>query len=177
MEQASDNYNQLVNDASHFSNVAHDLSTLLSILEEQKNHLNIMLHEFVQLIQSTRSGLPEIENKVMALTEQLIHSTENNQKQVNKALTENSELIRETIQGVGKDLNAINYEFNKYIGELTEKTNKQVSVLDAALTEELEKSLKSLGHQLTALSEKFVNDYSPLTDKLRDVVNLAKRIS
>lgn len=177
MVQASDDYNQLVNDASRFSDVASDLSGILTVLETQKDHLNTMLYELVQLIQSARGGLPEIENKVMELTAQLIHSTETNQKQINKSLTENSELIRETIQGVGKDLNTINHEFNKYIGELTDKTNKQVSVLDAALTEELTKSLESLGRQLTSLSEKFVNDYSPLTDKLRDVVNLAKRVS
>jgi ribosomal 50S subunit-associated protein YjgA (DUF615 family) len=42
------------------------------------------------------------------------------------------------------------------------------------MEEELNKALKSFGMQLTALSEKFVSDYSPLTQKLQDVVKLAE---
>jgi hypothetical protein len=35
--------------------------------------------------------------------------------------------------------------------------------------------MKSFGYQLTALSEKFVNDYTPLTDKLHDLVRMAEQ--
>jgi hypothetical protein len=51
-----------------------------------------------------------------------------------------------------------------------------VKTLDTALQEELTKSLQTLGRQLSSLSEKFVNDYAPLTDRLREVVRQANVI-
>jgi ribosomal 50S subunit-associated protein YjgA (DUF615 family) len=59
----------------------------------------------------------------------------------------------------------------------TERIAKQVTELDKALGEELEKSLKSLGNQLASLSKRFVDDYTPLTDKLREVINIARNIN
>jgi hypothetical protein len=43
------------------------------------------------------------------------------------------------------------------------------------MEDELNKALRAFGLQLTALSEKFVSDYSPLTDKLRDLVAIAQK--
>lgn len=53
----------------------------------------------------------------------------------------------------------------------------RIKNLDNELGQELNKSLESLGSQLTSLSQHFVNDYKPLTEKLREVVQLANRIN
>jgi hypothetical protein len=57
-------------------------------------------------------------------------------------------------------------EHNRQIAEMVAKTKDQIAALDRALSEELTKSLESFGRQLSALSEKFVSDYTPLTDRL-----------
>ena len=174
MKVASHHYEQLVNKADTFSKISSDLSILLTTLETQKQQLVGMLTSLSSLLNSASGSLPLVEKKVMELTEQLTRSVEANQKEVSKALADNVLLIRTSIQGVGQDYSKINQDFNKHLGELAENTNKQVSALDAALAEELKKSLESLGRQLAALSEKFVSDYSPLADKLRAIVNIAK---
>jgi hypothetical protein len=48
----------------------------------------------------------------------------------------------------------------------------QITALDTALQKELTKALESLGSQLTSLSKKFVEDYTPLTAKLHEVLNM-----
>jgi len=53
---------------------------------------------------------------------------------------------------------------------------KQVEALDKGLQDELIKSLNLLGSQLSSLSYKFVEDYKPLTEKLRDLILLAEKI-
>jgi ribosomal 50S subunit-associated protein YjgA (DUF615 family) len=45
------------------------------------------------------------------------------------------------------------------------------------MEKELTQALQTFGYQLTALSEKFVNDYMPLTDRLREVIALAEQQS
>jgi hypothetical protein len=51
-----------------------------------------------------------------------------------------------------------------------------VLALDKALQTELNNALEGLSRQLASLSAKFVEDYTPLTDKLREVVQLSKKI-
>ena len=57
-----------------------------------------------------------------------------------------------------------------------ERITQQIQLLDTALQEELTKALDSLGSQLTSLSRRFVDDYSPLTEQLRNVVQIARRV-
>ena len=173
MKTASDNYQVLVSEASRFTQISANLSDLLTSLETQKQQLTVMLKSLSDLLITASGSLPEIEKKIKQLTEQLTKSVEANQNEVNKALTENTQLIRTSIQDAGEGLAKINEDFNKHIGELVDKTNKQISALDAALAEELTKSLESLGNQLVTLSEKFANDYTPLAAKLQKVVEIS----
>jgi hypothetical protein len=53
---------------------------------------------------------------------------------------------------------------------------QQITVLDTALQNELTRALESLGSQLTSLSRRFVDDYSPLTAQLREVVQMASNL-
>ncbi len=58
--------------------------------------------------------------------------------------------------------------------DLQQRLVTQTRELDTALGEELTKSLESLGSNLASLSQRFVSDYSPLTDKLKDLVRIAE---
>ena len=175
MSAASQAYQVLVDKAGIFTQVSQQLSSILTALETQKHQLNSALRSLGDLLLAASGSLPEVEKKVVELTNQLASAVGENQREIGKALSENTTMIRNAVQSVGQDFTAINKEFNRQVTELTAKTKEQVSVLDAALSEELKKSLESLGRQLAALSEKFVSDYLPLTEKLRAVVQMASR--
>ena len=68
-----------------------------------------------------------------------------------------------------------NYKAN--IEKMIADNADRIKNLDNELGQELNKALESLGSQLTSLSQHFVNDYKPLTDKLREVVQMANRIN
>ncbi len=236
MQKATDDYSVMVDRSTAFSKSASDLSSLLSELEQQKSQLVGVLTQLGTLLQAASGSLPQIEDKIMALTGQLSAAVTENQKDVSKALSENAALIRvavqaasqdiekisssfnlrldemstkskdqvaafadrlgatvtqhqeqvgkalsdnvllirNSVQAVGQDFGKINSEFNAQLNSVSIKIKEQVAVLDAALAEELKKSLESLGRQLAALSEKFVADYSPLTDKLQRLVAMAR---
>nr|WP_301290920.1 hypothetical protein [Robbsia andropogonis] len=86
--------------------------------------------------------------------------------QLQTASGEMKELLVDTVQ-------KSQAEVNEGLSKSMEHVRQSVIALDKGLQEELTKSLESLGRQLASLSEKFVSDYSPLTDKLRDVVRLS----
>jgi hypothetical protein len=277
MHTATDSYKDLVGRSETFTTVARDLGGLLSGLQTQKDHLNTSLKALADLLLKASGSLPEIETKIVSLTDHLTSAVTRNQTeidrtltknadaqrvlvetlsgalmklgadataqiagfgdrlgtaiqaaqalaqeavtstqrhvsqtltasqdQVNKsiaaaqeraissftashdqtskawtvhgeniktAITANSEAIRTSIQSSNEGFVKMNQEFNKQIAELAAKTKEQVSTLDLALEVELKKSLETLGQQLAALSQKFVEDYGPLTDRLRVLVN------
>ena len=136
---------------------------------------NLLKASAQQVGQSMESVATNANQQAINMANSLSQAIASSHKEINKLMTENSQLTKSTISEVGRELHSMNQDFNKHIGELADKTNKQVTILDAALTEELKKSLESLGRQLAALSEKFVKDYTPLTDRLREVVNLSRK--
>jgi len=52
---------------------------------------------------------------------------------------------------------------------------ERIKLLDENLGLELEKSLETLGSSLASLSRKFVDDYTPLTERLKDLLTNINR--
>jgi len=101
------------------------------------------------------TGLPEIERRIVSMTEQIEHGVRANQQQLTAAFE------------------TANAHLNGHLRQATEDSKKQIAVLDKALEEELRRAIESLGRQLTALSQKFVQDYTPLTAQLQRVLQSA----
>ncbi len=80
------------------------------------------------------------------------------------------------LENIEEKIVAGNTQMNEHISEISERIEDQVIRVDRAMDEELRKALVSFGQQLAALSEKFVEDYTPLTDRLREVVNMARAV-
>jgi ribosomal 50S subunit-associated protein YjgA (DUF615 family) len=64
----------------------------------------------------------------------------------------------------------------KAMRESVDLLKEGVVTLDHTLQKELEAALQGLAGQLAALSNRFVEDYMPLTERLRDLVQMSKRI-
>jgi len=71
----------------------------------------------------------------------------------------------------------LNREFNSYIDQMVQRMREQAVTLDTALQHQLSTSLQNLGRQLAALSARFAEDYMPLTERLRGVLEIAARLS
>lgn len=173
MKEATSHYEILVTQSEVFVKVSADLSKLLTALEVQKQTLVAALKSLGGLLQAASGSLPAVEKKVMELTDHLTSAVGRNQAEVSKALSENALLIRNSIETAGRDIATLNSNISREISGFIAKSKDQITLLDEALSEELQKSLESLGRQLTSLSEKFVSDYSPLTEKLRLLVHSA----
>lgn len=77
--------------------------------------------------------------------------------------------MQESIQQTREQLRGL-------IDQQGEDMKVNMKQLDNDLGEELTKALQTLGNQLATLSNKFVQDYSPLTDQLRNLVELSRRV-
>ncbi len=139
--------------SDHISNVAYQLSNSTNAMKEmidnQKDTLNATSNEFRTVVNQTLRDLSE-QSKLS------IREYENN---LHNAVTNASK------------------EFNRLLQENAQNSNdilkQQTQLLDTALQTKLKKTIEEMGSHLVSLSAKFVEDYTPLTEKLREVVRLA----
>ena len=86
--------------------------------------------------------------------------------------------VQEQMNHISNAVKSSSEQFNKLLTENTTKSTsvleQQTKLLDAALQEELKKAIETMGSHLASLSNKFVQDYSPLTERLRDVVRMSE---
>jgi len=181
MTEAAQSYKELVTSATTFTEVSAALKSILSGLEVQKTQLRASLESLAKLIVTSANGLPKIEEKILEMTRQIDAGV----RATNAQWTGAFKSVTESIQGshaelkqlLVKTVGSANQELNTHVRQMTDLTRQQVLALDKALEKGLNDSLESLGRQLTALSQKFVEDYSPLTDRLRQVVQMGRAVA
>lgn len=171
MKIAADQFSAVVKLSETFSKTASDLSTLLNSLEIQKEQLLTLLRLLSDLVKEASGAVPKIEPSIIEMVRQISSGVVDSQKKLTDVLEQYARTTKENDQmfrTLLKDqMDAASKDLNSHIKQMSEDTKKQVVLLDKALQDELTKSIESLGKQLTALSQKFVQDYTPLTEQLR----------
>ena len=177
MKIATERYTSLIEKAEKFDSIANHLGELLGGLETQRNQIEASLNSLGEVLVKASDGLPMMETKILQLTEQMTFGIKSHQDQVAASIQQGAIAINQTVDDVKKLVleatQAANQAINTEMSEIAKRTNEQVAKLDAALENELQKSISSLATQLTSLSRRFVDDYTPLTERLREVIALA----
>jgi len=164
-----------------FKETADRLKNILESINIQSEQLNQRIEDFSKMSQNAKDAFPLIEDNLNKLTKGFADS-------VRISLSESEEMVKQqsqnlsNIQGqlnkeITETIQRVNAQTERIYNESATKISQQISTLDESLGNELNKALSSLGSQLTSLSSKFVNDYTPLTDKLREIVNLSRGVS
>ncbi|WP_221800575.1 hypothetical protein [Oceanobacter mangrovi] len=181
MKVACDAFEYMVRHANAFNGISASLEELLSAMETQRDSLQQQLGSLAGLISSAADGLPQLEQRVLSLTQGMATAVEQQQNWLSTELSESQLNLQQQWQqqlAVTQEQIQNQQQQSLYqLQKLGERVERQFVVLDESLEAELNKALKSLGIQLSALSEKFVSDYGPLTDKLQRLVQAAERVN
>lgn len=175
---ASQSYEQMLTHSQEFNRVAASLGELLRGLEQQTSNLEGYLSGLSGLVGQASEGLPALADYVTALTDKLGASIEQNNTSLTQVLAQAAQDISATVSevtaGLAASVNEAHSGLATHVEAMTNKTDAHMQLLDKSMEKELTQALQTFGYQLTALSEKFVNDYMPLTDRLREVLALAE---
>jgi len=181
ISHASQSYEQMIVHSQNFNKVAESLGNLLAGLEKQTSNLEGYLSGLSGLVGQASEGLPALGDYVSELTLKLSASIEQNNDSLTQVLATAARDISETVelvtQGLASSVNQAHSGLAEHVEAMTEKTERQMQLLDESMEKELTAALQTFGYQLTALSEKFVNDYVPLTDRLRELLLMAEQQS
>ncbi|WP_027328883.1 hypothetical protein [Marinimicrobium agarilyticum] len=178
LDRASRAYEKVVTHSEVFNQVSESMGGLMEALQAQSQGLDQYLSQLASVADKAAAGLPSLEGRVDALTDQLAESVTRNQQQLSQVLDEASRALRDTSAEVHRNmadsLSQSQQGMHRQVETLVQRTGEQLEQLDQALENELTKALTTFGYQLTSLSEKFVNDYAPLTDRLRALVQASE---
>jgi len=170
--------------SSEISDVAEQTQSLARVSEQQAQwleaqktaqvELEARLEAFSALAENAKSALPVINKNLEDITKGVGDSVETMLGSMT-AVVGRVEGSAETLsEQVDSSLVGMRDQVLKS-NELSQRAIREsIEELDQALGDALIKSLESLGGELASLSRQFVDDYSPLTDKLRDVVRIAE---
>lgn len=181
VSHASESYEKMIAHSQEFNRVAASLGELLKGLEQQTSNLEGYLSGLSGLVGQASEGLPALASYVSELTNKLSESIEQNNVSLTQVLSKAAVDISDTVErvtvGLAESVNQAHGGLAEHVMSMTEKTNEHMQLLDESMEKELTQALRTFGYQLTALSEKFVNDYMPLTDRLREVLSVVEQQS
>lgn len=179
MQEASKAFEYMVKHADAFNGISESLQELLTGLETQRVNLHSQLSSLADLVNHAGDGLPDLEGRILTLTKGVADAVAQQQEWLSQQLVQSQTSIEQqmqmTLQDSAKSLEQQQQQSAEYQKRMSERLERQLVALDEGMEEELNKALRSFGMQLTALSEKFVADYTPLTKRLQELVEMADK--
>jgi len=150
----------------NFMKINSNLDDNLKIFSEQTNKITAELKEFTS---NLSLGLDKSKEQVSKLLEDTIKSFSSI---IEKSEENNKEIVRST----SEKIKSLNEDLDKHIREKITKIDKilkeKIQETDDSLKDNLNDIIKMLGN----ISEKFAEDYEPLANKLREIVQLPNLI-
>ena len=160
--------------------VSERLDPILVAIQHQINEFNERINAFSALADNARTAFPVIEGRLNHLTSDFSRIVMESVKKSHEDMERQRDVLDRQSQQlevmVTETNRKLTNETERVFRESTDRMAQQIQLLDKALQEELTKSMESLGSQLTSLSGKFVEDYTPLTERLRSVVQIASHV-
>lgn len=171
MSQISENSNSLIE-------VSEKLRPLLLELNKKQAQINSGLNEFGKLADKAKESVNTIDDYVDHVSRKVMNDLKDNVDLTMTSMKKQTEMLEKTTQQLNESLENTTVKVTNNIHEMVEKNGniirEDIEKLDKLLEKELNNALSSLGEQLAVLSEKFVEDYTPLTNQLKKVVNMSK---
>ena len=169
------------NTTQQLQTLSNDFSTVVqetiddshASMDRQREHLNDFSNMVRENIDNSHADMVRQREALQTFTGRIEDVIRRTHQGMESTLEETNRGLENTLQNQSRQLSI---ETERIFRESGERMTQQIQLLDTALQEELTKALDSLGSQLTSLSRRFVDDYSPLTEQLRNVVQMARRI-
>ncbi len=177
-------------------------TALKDVLSTMKNVTPDFGEKTTAMLKQIEEGMIKVESKFLNLSDKFGDQVLNTHEEMKNLLAKTiqhseDELVKnqismtKTTENLGIQMQISSNELKKQMSEIMLENHaslekallENVSIikegvinLDRTLQKELNDSLQALGRQLASLSNRFVEDYTPLTEKLQKIVEISKKI-
>ena len=180
LSNSADNLVKIVSSSTSFVDSANALKEQVDLLSNNREVLIAQQNSLESVLNNMSQITPTFEVKTTEMLKQIEDGMKIVPDSIVKILQDNSSLIKDEqkkiFESIDKSLNELQSNLSDGLRKNVDIVKESVLTLDKSLQKELNDSLESLGRQLASLSNRFVEDYGPLTDRLREVVQMSKRL-
>ena len=180
LSNSADNLVKIVSSSTSFVDSANALKEQVDLLSNNREVLIAQQNSLESVLNNMSQITPTFEVKTSEMLKQIEDGMKIVPDSIVKILQDNSSLIKDEqkkiFESIDKSLNELQNNLSDGLRKNVDIVKESVLTLDKSLQKELNDSLESLGRQLASLSNRFVEDYGPLTDRLREVVQMSKRL-
>ena len=192
IDRSRDSLQNIADSSSTIADKSGSIVTSAAQLEPILHTLNDQLGAFSDLRQKANDAFPVIEKRLDALTKDFsdaVQTAITNSQAQSTQLTNQFNQFKGVIDGLDdftSKIDEVTTDVSTIVKGLQAIINVQttalknsasyVTTMQTKLDEQLTESISKLGTNLAALSTKFVDDYTPLTLALRDVLTIADGI-
>lgn len=156
-------------------------TNLKKMTDDFSGHVEKALNATNEVLERQRVSSEDLSSKFAKLSEESAKSQKTFSAELERALGKMTEETNAAFTQHTKLIDQSTKEMQRQIGEAWKRTeesiNGRMETLDEEIQKELQRTLTIMGSNLASVSEKFVSDYTPLTERLREVVQIAARAS
>ena len=180
LSNSADNLVKIVSSSTSFVDSANALKEQVDLLSNNREVLIAQQNSLESVLNNMSQITPTFEVKTTEMLKKIEDGMKIVPDSIVKILQDNSSLIKDEqkkiFESIDKSLSELQNNLSDGLRKNVDIVKESVLTLDKSLQKELNDSLESLGRQLASLSNRFVEDYGPLTDRLREVVQMSKRL-
>ena len=147
------------------------LKELITSIQGQIDNLNGQLEAFSQMKEKAVDAMPMIEKNINSMTDNLSKSITS----VGEQLSKSSETVTKAVTSQLKDMDVMAKDMREGYKQAIKETNdalvNQIKGLDEQMQKEVTRIIEIMGTKLSSLSDKFVKDYTPLTNQLSNLIS------
>ncbi|TYC49381.1 hypothetical protein FMN50_25375 [Rhodobacterales bacterium] len=152
-------------------------NNLQKITTNLADHVSLSIDKTNEALERHTANYKTLEEGFESLQRMSANSQQTFNAELTKALDSVNAQVTATITKHAELIDSNSKAAQKSIDEVWQNTRDQIDsqfkTLDDEMQKELSRAIEAMGQKLAALSEKFVDDYQPLTERLREVVRMA----
>lgn len=137
-------------------------------IPEISKRINEMTETIAGAVENQRDATEAIKGVVQTSTEELQKSVDAISGQIETSIGEQREAQQQMLDGLQSAL-------NETLQNATNQLNDAIVQLDEAMQNEIESVVRTMGESLSGIAQKFVEDYTPLLEQTKQIVELGKR--
>ena len=143
-------------------------------LKRQNQQLQASLEAIAAVGEEAKAVVPSLNTHLTEYTDKLASSLDKQRSQISETLRSLEQSVEQSAQGIQSMQSEHKQAVEANIKNLATTLDEQIRAMNKGLESSLTASLQSLVGALGRVSEKFVEDYTPLTDRLHHLVHAAE---
>lgn len=160
-------------------NLANQQKTISNAASELTNSAEKSVAAHAEALRQHTSSFAQMETGFSRLHEQTRTAIDRFSQGMQESAKSLSERLSKVVEEQGKTMQAklsdSHRGFEQLLKQSGERLAKQFEEFDRQMQDEVGRVIQAMGNKLAGLSSKFVEDYSPLTEKLRQLVSMTPR--